>query len=109
MQTEMSDAILVMTNLPDGDSAETLAAALVDAGHAACVNILPAVKSVYRWQDATERATETMLLIKTLQGRYGALEAAIRAAHPYEVPEIIAIPITAGLPEYLGWIAQETK
>jgi len=104
----MTQALLVLTNLPDAASAEALAHELVRQRLAACVNILPAVKSVYRWQGALEQAEETPLLIKTGAARYEALQAAIRAAHPYEVPEIIALPIAAGLPAYLDWIARES-
>jgi len=103
----MESVLLVMTNMPDAASAERLARALVEARLAACVNCLP-VRSVYRWQGAVEQAEETTLLIKTVQGRYAELQSAIRLAHPYDVPEIIAIPPSAGLPDYMAWIAQET-
>ncbi len=103
-----SQALLVITNLPDEASAKTLAAALVCERLAACVNILPPCRSIYRWQGAIEDAQETPLLIKTLSTRYEALEAAIRARHPYELPEIIAVPIARGLPDYLNWVALET-
>jgi periplasmic divalent cation tolerance protein len=105
----MSHALLVLTNLPDNESATTIAQHLVELGVAACVNILPNVKSVYRWQGKIETAGETTLLIKTTQARYAELEAALTAVHPYEVPEIIAVPIGAALPAYLDWIDQETK
>jgi periplasmic divalent cation tolerance protein len=101
------EILLVLTNLPDPATAETLATALVDQRLAACVNILPPCRSIYRWQGAVERADEVPLLIKTTPDRYAALEAAIRAGHPYDVPEIIAWPITQGLPEYLAWVAAE--
>ena len=107
--SEMSDALLVMTNVPDATNAEALARVLVEGRLAACVNILPGVQSVYQWQGAVEQANEVTLLIKTVQSRYAELEAAIKAAHPYQVPEIVALPIVAGLPAYLHWIAQETK
>ncbi len=103
-----SQALLVITNLPDEASAKTLAAALVRERLAACVNILPPCRSIYRWQGAIEDAQETPLLIKTLSTRYEALEMAIRARHPYELPEIIAVPIARGLPDYLNWVALET-
>jgi periplasmic divalent cation tolerance protein len=103
------DTLLVMTNLPDADSAEALAAALVEARVAACVNILAPCRSVYRWQGKVEAAAETPMLIKTTTDRYAALEAAIRAHHPYELPEIVAIPVVRGLPEYLAWVADETR
>ena len=100
--------LLVLTTLPDRPAAEALAEALVDARLAACVNILAPCQSVYRWQGAVDKASEVPLLIKTTEARYAALEAAIRARHPYELPEVIAIPITQGLPDYLAWVAAET-
>ena len=105
----MADPLLVFTTLPDTDSAHTLASALVESRLAACVSILGACTSVYRWQGATETATEVPLLIKTTPARYAALEAAIRAHHPYELPEIIAVPVTQGLPGYLDWVAAGTR
>ncbi|MDP1734898.1 MAG: divalent-cation tolerance protein CutA [Sulfuritalea sp.] len=103
-----SQTLLVFTNLPDEASAHVLAAALVGDRLAACVNVLAPCRSVYRWQGAIENATEIPLLIKTTAARYPALEAAIRARHPYELPEIIAVPLAHGLPEYLDWLATET-
>ncbi|WP_319242915.1 divalent-cation tolerance protein CutA [uncultured Propionivibrio sp.] len=105
----MKTVLLVLTNLPDQASADRLAAALVDARLAACVNILAPCRSVYRWKDAVEHADEIPLLIKTTEASYAALEAAIRAQHPYDVPEIIAIPVAHGLPDYLAWVAAETS
>lgn len=101
--------LLVLTNVPDADVAETLARALLEARLAACVNILPGVRSLYHWQGGVEETNETTLQIKTTQAHYVALETAIKALHPYAVPEIIAIPIVTGLPAYLDWIAQETN
>jgi periplasmic divalent cation tolerance protein len=100
--------LLVITHLPDQESAEELAAALVSEQLAACVNILAPCQSVYRWQGAIEQIGEIPLVIKTTAARYAAVEAAIRARHPYELPEIIAVPITHGLPDYLAWVARET-
>ena len=105
----MEQTLIVLTHLPDMASAEALAAALVEARLAACANLSMPVQSVYRWQGKIERANEVALTIKTTQRHYTALEAAIRAAHPYEVPEIIALPVVAGLPAYLQWIAAETS
>jgi periplasmic divalent cation tolerance protein len=102
-------ALLVLTNLPDRTAAEMLANALIEARLAACVNILPPCRSIYRWQGAVEAADEVPLLIKTSEARYAALETAIRALHPYELPELIAVPITHGLPAYLAWVAAETS
>ncbi|EXI81789.1 MAG: Divalent-cation tolerance protein CutA [Candidatus Accumulibacter appositus] len=101
--------LLVLTNLPDRPSAEALASELVEARLAACINVLAPCHSIYRWQGALETASEVPLLIKTRSECYAALEAAIRARHPYELPEIIALPVTAGLPGYLAWVAAETR
>ena len=103
------DIRLVITNCPDEETANRIALAVVEAQLAACVNILPRVQSIYRWQGAVESAVEVPLLIKTTAAAYPALEAAIRESHPYDVPEIIALPITAGLPAYLNWLAAETR
>jgi len=102
------DAILVITNLPDRDSALGVAEQLVTERLAACVNVLGECTSVYRWKGEMERAAEVTLLIKTRAALYPRVEAAIRALHPYELPEIVAVPISAGLPGYLQWIAAET-
>lgn len=101
-------ALLVITTLPDAASAQTLASALVDRRLAACVSLLAPCRSVYRWQGQIEQADEVPLLIKTTRVRYAALEAAIRDLHPYELPEIIAVPVERGLPAYLDWVAAET-
>lgn len=100
--------LLVITNLPDQASAEALARQLIDDRVAACVNILAPCRSVYRWQGAVETASEVPMLIKSTLERYSDLEAAIRARHPYELPEIIAVPVTAALPAYLAWVTAET-
>jgi periplasmic divalent cation tolerance protein len=101
-------AMLVFTNLPDRAAARKLADALVSQRVAACVNILAPCQSVYRWKDDLQHDEEHPVLIKTTAERYSALEAAIRAAHPYELPEIVAVPIEQGLPAYLDWVAAET-
>lgn len=100
--------LLVLTNLPDRAAAERLAEALVEQRLAACVNLLPPCRSVYRWKGALQRDEEHPVLAKTTTERYAELEKAIRAAHPYELPEIVAVTIERGLPEYLKWIAAET-
>ena len=102
------EALLVLTNLPDAASARALAEHVIAERLAACVNILAPCRSVYRWQGKVEAAEEVPLLIKTGADRYAALEAAIRARHPYELPEIVAVPISHGLPAYLNWLAAET-
>ncbi|MCE2968779.1 MAG: divalent-cation tolerance protein CutA [Burkholderiales bacterium] len=104
----MTDVLLVLTNCPDADCAERIARALVDEGLAACVNRWPPVASIYRWQGAVETATEVPLLIKTTAARYAEVEAAIRRLHPYEVPEIVAVPVVVGFAPYLRWVEEET-
>lgn len=102
------DALIVLTHLPDRASAQSLARALIEERLAACVNIGTQVESLYHWRGRIETAQEVPLAIKTSASRYGALEAAIRARHPYELPEIVAVPITIALNEYLAWIDAET-
>ncbi|WP_068809592.1 divalent-cation tolerance protein CutA [Thauera phenolivorans] len=101
--------LLVLTNLPDAEAAAKLAARLVAQRLVACANVLPGCTSVYRWQGALETTSEVPLLLKTSAARYPALEAAILAAHPYELPEIVAVPVERGLPAYLAWVASETE
>jgi periplasmic divalent cation tolerance protein len=108
MNQDMNDILLVFTNLPDESSAEKLALQLVEARAAACVNRLAPCISTYRWQNNIESAAEVPLLIKTTRAAYPRLEKLIREAHPYELPEIIAVPVDAGLPAYLSWVNQET-
>jgi periplasmic divalent cation tolerance protein len=105
----MDTAILVvMTTLPDRATAEKIARLLVDERLAACVSILAPCTSTYRWQGAVETADEIPLLIKTTQHVYARLEQRLRECHPYELPEILAVPASHGLPGYLQWIARET-
>ena len=103
------EPLLILTNLPDVASAEKLATALIEARVAACVNVLAPCRSIYRWQGAVEQAVEIPLLIKSTAVNYPLVEAMIRSQHPYDVPELIALPITHGLPAYLGWLATETE
>jgi periplasmic divalent cation tolerance protein len=103
----MEEVWLVVCNAPDAAAARTIAALIVETGAAACVNIMAPCESVYRWQGLVERAVEVPILIKTTRGKYPALEAMIRANHTHEVPEIIAVPLTAGLPAYMDWVRTE--
>jgi periplasmic divalent cation tolerance protein len=103
------EPLLVLTNLPDVASAEKLAHALIESRAAACVNVLAACRSIYRWKGGVETAAEIPLLIKTTRAAYPQVEEIIREQHPYDVPELIAIPITFGLPDYLDWLATETE
>jgi periplasmic divalent cation tolerance protein len=101
--------ILIITNLPDRNQAVALAQKLVEERLVACVNVLADCTSVYWWQGKSETAAEVPLLIKTLARHYAAVEQLIKSEHPYELPEIIAVPISSGLPAYLDWIAGETS
>ena len=102
-------AILVLTNLPDRASAETLAQKLVSARLAACVSIGAPVESIYHWQGKIEIAKEVPVTIKTRAGRFADVAATVRAHHPYELPEIIAVPLIDGYPPYLDWIEAESS
>lgn len=101
--------LIVMTNLPERASAEKLASLLLERRLAACVNLLAPCASVYRWRGEIQHDEEHPLLIKTTEDRYAELEAAIRANHPYELPEIVAVPVIQGLPAYLHWVESETR
>lgn len=104
----MSDALLVFTTYPDHETAVKVAQRLVSARLAACVNVLPRMTSVYEWQGEAKTGTEHLLLAKTTEARFAALEAAIVETHPYELPEIIAAPIARGSRGYLDWINTQT-
>lgn len=104
-----TDALLVLSTCPDADSGQRLARSLVEGHLAACVNLVGPVTSVYRWRDAIETAGEMLLVIKTTADRYPALEQGLRAAHPYEVPEIVAVPVQQGLNDYLEWVRSCTE
>lgn len=105
----MNDPLLVLTTYPDREGAERLAAELVRARLAACVNVLPAVRSFYLWEGRENSGTEHQLFIKTRDALYPQVESAILDAHPYELPEIIATTISRGLPGYLNWIESSTS
>jgi len=101
-------AILILTQMPDRASAQSLARSLVEARLAACVSIGAPVESLYHWRGQIETAEEVPVAVKTRAERYAAVEAAIREQHPYELPEILAVPVVHGLGPYLDWIAGET-
>jgi periplasmic divalent cation tolerance protein len=108
MNRQDSDAIVILCTVDHENTARDLAKALVSGRLAACVHCLPCGFSVYRWQDGVEEAAEYTLLIKTSANRYDEVERWLRAQHPYATPEIIALAISAGLPDYLQWIKQCT-
>ncbi len=100
------EILLVLSTFPDAEKARRIARQLVEEHCAACANILPPIESIYWWQRKVENANETLVLFKTAAERYSALEATLRQLHPYEVPEIIALPIERGLPDYLRWVSE---
>jgi periplasmic divalent cation tolerance protein len=101
--------MVVISNFPDEATAQTAAAALIEARAAACVNILAPCVSVYRWRGALEQAREHPVLVKTTAERYEEVERILRHCHPYELPEIVAVPAQRGLPGYLDWVREETS
>ncbi len=103
------EPVLIFTNFPDKKGAIALAKKLIDDRLAACVNILATCTSVYRWQDKIETTDETPVLIKTQRQNYNQVEQIITMMHPYELPEIIVVPVSGGLPTYLQWIIEETQ
>lgn len=104
MQPVISPYLLVFSTCPDRDTARRIAAALVRARVAACVNIVDGVTSLYQWQGQLHEDAECVLLIKTRREHFAALQAQVLALHPYELPELVAVPLDAGLPGYLKWI-----
>jgi len=101
--------LLALCTCPDEDVAEKIAGELVTQGYAACANIVPGLTSVFFWEGRAEKDPEVLLLIKTTDRVYTAMEETIQALHPYELPEIIAVRIERGLGEYLSWISSETE
>ncbi|WP_436790252.1 divalent-cation tolerance protein CutA [Yinghuangia sp. YIM S10712] len=104
----MTDYVTVLTTTGTAEAAEALADSAVRARVAACAQIVGPITSVYRWEDEVQREQEWQVVFKTTAARYPALEAHIKAEHTYDVPEVIATPITAGSPAYLAWLAAET-
>ena len=103
------DVLVVLTNVPNLTVAKTVARYLVGQGMAACVNIQPGVKSYYHWEGVIRQGNEVTLLVKTTRGRYQDVESAIKALSPYDLPEVLAMPVTQGLPAYLEWVRAETR
>jgi periplasmic divalent cation tolerance protein len=100
----MSGHLVALSTVANAQDAERIARSLVERGLAACVNVVPGLVSVYRWQGQVERESELLLVIKTRAERFEALREALVALHPYEVPELIALPIQAGHAPYLAWL-----
>ncbi|MHB8405493.1 MAG: divalent-cation tolerance protein CutA [Gammaproteobacteria bacterium] len=101
--------LVIFCTCPDRESADGIATALVEERLAACVNLLPGLTSIYRWQDSVRREPECLLLIKSTATRFEALRSRLRALHPYEVPEIIALPVSHGDQAYLQWLTENTQ
>jgi len=105
----MSEVLLVFCTCPDSKAAEKLAGGLIDARLAACVNILPEIRSIYRWDGKVQTDGEAQMIVKTTLAAYPALEGWLEEHHPFDVPEILAIPVKAGSCNYLDWVINETK
>ena len=103
------DPIVVFLTAPSGEEATRLADLLIGAHLAACVQILPEMESVYRWQGQIERQSEILLIVKTTAGKFAELEREVRALHSYETPEIVAVPIVSGSQPYLDWLTDSVK
>jgi periplasmic divalent cation tolerance protein len=106
---DSTDYVIVMTTLPADADAATFARTLVEARLAACVNLLPVMDSVYRWEGAVEQERERQLVIKTSRARIEALWDRVREMHPYDVPEFIVLPIADGNDAYLRWVGESTR
>jgi periplasmic divalent cation tolerance protein len=100
----MTDCVVVLVTTPDADTAARIARTLVEEKLAACGNVLPGVRSIYRWQGKVEEAQETLLVLKTARARFKEIVDRVRALHPYELPEVVAVPIEAGFDGYLDWV-----
>lgn len=98
--------LLALSTFPDQETARDIASELVTNKFAACANILPGIESIYRWKEKIESGNETLVLFKLSEGSQSAFQEQLRSLHPYEVPEIIFVPISSGLPEYLHWVTE---
>src|SRR6266436_3077955 len=98
--------LLALSTFPDAEIAHRISNQLVSERFAACANILPSVESIYRWKDKIESGNETLVLFKLSEDRQSAFQDKLRSLHPYDVPEIILVPVTSGLPEYLRWVIE---
>ena len=105
----MSDVVVVLTTVPEGDKGEAIARALVEERLAACVNVLAPMTSIYRWRGAVERESEQQMIIKTTRGRVAALQSRLSALHPYELPEFLVLAVADSSSAYFEWVGQETS
>jgi periplasmic divalent cation tolerance protein len=102
----MEEAVVILTTWPNADAARTAARTLIDERLAACANILPGIESIYRWQGAIEASAEVLMILKSTIGQYLTLEKRLKALHPYEVPEILSLPVRDGFLPYLQWVQE---
>lgn len=105
----MTDALVVLTTLPNADAAAALSKTIVEERLAACASILPSVRSIYRWQDKIQDEPEVLVLLKTQRQVFERLRTRILELHPYEVPEVLALPVDQGHAAYLDWLVRETR
>jgi periplasmic divalent cation tolerance protein len=98
--------LLAFSTFPDAETARLISNQLVTERVAACANILPGVESIYRWKEKVETANETLVFFKLSEDRQAAFQEKLRSLHPYEVPEIVFVPVASGLPDYLRWVAE---
>jgi periplasmic divalent cation tolerance protein len=108
MPATTDDVLMVYCTCPDETSGQAIADHLVENRLAACVNLVPGLRSTYWWKGEIQHDAECLLLIKTRKGQLEPLQAAVRAQHPYELPEVVAVPVTGGLKEYLAWVLENT-
>lgn len=101
-----SGVVVVLSTAPDAATADRIAGALVERRLAACVNVVPGIRSTYRWKGQVERADETLMVIKTTRSGVAALQDAMAALHPYDVPEIVVVPVAGGSDAYLRWVVE---
>jgi periplasmic divalent cation tolerance protein len=101
--------LVILCTVPDRGSGERIARSLVQERLAGCVNLVPGVVSIYRWEGEVKQEDELLLIIKTAAGRFEAVRAAITKLHPYDIPEVIALPIAEGDPKYLAWLTENSK
>jgi periplasmic divalent cation tolerance protein len=102
----VEQVLLAVSTFPDRETADRIAHTLIEEKLAACANVIPAVHSIYRWKDKIETAGEVIALFKTTPERQAAFQEKLRSLHPYEVPEIVFVPVAGGLPAYLRWVAE---
>ncbi|MFZ5481294.1 MAG: divalent-cation tolerance protein CutA [Myxococcota bacterium] len=105
----MTDLLVVLVTAPDADTAARIARTLVEERLAACGNVLPGVRSIYRWEGAVQDEPEVLIVLKTPRDRFEALRARVLEVHPYRVPEVIALPVEAGHAAYLAWVGEQTR